>query len=75
MGCARWTYEPEEAVLKSAPRMDWVERLLFLSAENETADSQTTSNLWRSAMMMVVGMTAVENGGVNDSYFTNYSYI
>ena len=29
MGCARWTYEPEEAVLKSAPRMDWVERLLF----------------------------------------------
>ena len=55
--------------------MDWVERLLFLSAENETADSQTTSNLWRSAMMMVVGMTAVENGGVNDSYFTNYSYI
>ena len=29
MGCARWTYEPKEAVLKSAPRMDWVERLLF----------------------------------------------
>jgi hypothetical protein len=33
MGCARWTYEPEEAVLKSAPRMDWVERLLFFTAE------------------------------------------
>ena len=38
MGCARWTYEPEEAVLKSAPRMDWVVRLLFyFAAGNETA--------------------------------------
>ncbi len=38
MGRARWTYEPEEAVLKSAPRMDWVVRLLFyFAAGNETA--------------------------------------
>ena len=40
MGCARWTYEPEEAVLKSAPRMDWVERLLFFAAGKETDKSE-----------------------------------
>ena len=40
MGCARWTYEPKEAVLKSAPRMDWVERLLFFAAGKETDKSE-----------------------------------
>jgi hypothetical protein len=61
MGCTRWTYEPEEAVLKSAPRMDWVERLLFFSPIllldliPPRRDSQYPDHhsVWRSAGMMV----------------------
>ena len=35
----RWIYEPEEAVLKSAPRMDWVERLFFYARQYDLAPS------------------------------------
>ena len=57
MGCARWTYEPEEAVLKSAPRMDWVEGLQV--AANSAPVESITLHFVSYFVVMLISLPSI----------------